>query len=79
MQHPPTHLGTPVKVTEGVKPLFIAVGDNGELFVTEEYHNRYTVLDDEGNVVLTIGSKGKPPFEAEDPLGLPQMVGAMCT
>ena len=65
VQHPPTQLGTPVKVIEGVKPLFIAVDDNGELFVTEEYHNRYRVLDAQGKAVLTVGSKGKPPFEAE--------------
>jgi len=45
--------------------MFIAVGDNGELFVTEEYHNPYTLLDAEGNVVLAIRSNGKPLFEAE--------------
>ena len=64
VQHPPTHLGI-LKVIEGVKPMFIAVGDNGELSVTEEYHNPYTLLDAEGNVVLAIGSNGKPLFEAE--------------
>ena len=45
--------------------MFIAVGDNGELFVTEEYHNPYTLLDAEGNVVLAIRSNGKLLFEAE--------------
>lgn len=45
--------------------MFIGVGDNEELFVTEEYHNPYTLLDAEGNVVLAIGCNGKPLFEAE--------------
>ena len=43
VQHPPTQLGTPVRVIEGVKPWYMAVGDKGELFVTENC--QYTVLD----------------------------------
>ena len=35
VQHPPTQLGTPVMVIEGVQPTYIAVGDKGQLFVTE--------------------------------------------
>ena len=42
VQHPPTQLGTPVRVMEGVTPSRIAVGDEGELFVTENLEGRYT-------------------------------------
>ena len=63
VKHPPTQLGTPVRVIEGVKPLYIAIGDKGQLFVTEHWDCRYTVLDSRGQRVLTIGSIGKPPFE----------------
>ena len=31
VQHLPTQLGTPVRTIAGVKPLYIAVGDKGEL------------------------------------------------
>ena len=48
-------------------PYYIAVGEE-ELFVTEDYH--YTVLNIQGQRVLTIGSKGKPPFGDEYPLGI---------
>ena len=34
VQHPPTQLGTPVRIIEGVQPLYVAVSDKGELFVT---------------------------------------------
>ena len=53
VQHPPTQLGTPVSIIEGVKPLYIAVGDKGELFVTEHWKGQYTVLDARGQRVLT--------------------------
>ena len=68
VQHPPTLLGTPVRVIEGVKPYHISVGDKGELFVTESY--QYAVLDSQGQRVLTIGSKGKPPFGDGVPTGI---------
>ena len=68
VQHPPTLLGTPVRVIEGVKPYYISVGDKGELFVTESY--QYAVLDSQGQRVLTIGSKGKPPFGDGVPTGI---------
>ena len=32
VQHPPTELGTPLRVIEKVNPWYIAVGDRGELF-----------------------------------------------
>ena len=68
VQHPPTQLDTPVRVIEGMEPCYIAVGDKGELFVTET--NRYTVLDAQGQRVLTIGSKKEPPFEDGEPYGI---------
>ena len=70
VQHPPTQLGTPVRVIEGVEPWYIAVGDKGELFVTELRDHQYTILDAEGIRVLTIGSKGKPPFGDRFPTGI---------
>ena len=70
VQHPPTQLGTPVRVIEGVKPTYIAIGDKGELFVTEFWDGQYTVLDAQGQRVLSVGSKGKPPFEDRGPTGI---------
>ena len=67
VQHPPTQLGTPVRVIEGVKPWYIAVGDKGELFVTEFGNCRYIMLDAQGQKRLTVGSKGKPPFGDRSP------------
>lgn len=70
VHHPPTQLGSPgpVRVIYGMKgPYYIAVGEE-ELFVTEDH--RYTVLNTQGQRVLTIGSKGKPPFGDEYPLGI---------
>ena len=66
--HHPTLLGTPVRVTDGMnQPLYMAISDT-ELFVTETY--RYTVLNMQGQRVLTIGSKGKPPFGNGNPIGI---------
>ena len=45
VHHPPTQLGTPVRTIEEMKPYYIAVGDKGELFVTEHWDYRYAVLD----------------------------------
>ena len=70
VQHPPTQLCTPVRVIEGVKPLYIAVGDKGELFVTEHWGYRYAVLDPQGQRLLTIGSSRKPPFGDGCPTGI---------
>ena len=71
VQHPPTQLGTPVRtINLGVKPYYIAVGDKGELFVTQIFDYRYTVLDAQGQRVQTIGSKGKPPFGDRGPTGI---------
>ena len=70
VQHPPTQLGTPVRVIEGVKPMYVSVGDKGKLFVTERWDHRYTVFDAQGQRVLTIGSKGKPPFGDGHPTGI---------
>ena len=70
VQHPPTQLGTPVRVIEGVQPYCIALDDNGEVFVTEHLHHRYAKLDSQGRRVLTIGSIGKPPFGARCPTGI---------
>ena len=68
VHHPPTQLGSPVKVIDGVKgPYYIAVGEK-DLFVTEDH--RYTILDVWGQRVLTVGSKGNPPFGDEYPLGI---------
>ena len=66
VQHPPTQLGTPVRVIEGVTPSRIAVGDKGELFVTEHLERRYTMLDAQGQKILTIGFEGKPTGIATD-------------
>ena len=70
VQHPPTQLGIPVRVIEGVKPLYTAVGNKGELYVTEYSDHRYVVLDAQGQRVLTIGSKGKSPFGDGHPTGI---------
>ena len=70
VQHPPTQLGTPVRVIGGVNPWYIAVGDKGELLVTEYWKYQYTVLDAQGQRVLTIGSKGRPPFGDGCPSGI---------
>ena len=43
VQHPPTQLGT-----------YVAFGDKEELFVTEHWQRQYTVLDAEGQRVLTV-------------------------
>lgn len=37
VQHPPTQLGIPVKVIDKVTPAYIAVGNKGELLVTEHW------------------------------------------
>ena len=68
VKHPPTQLGTSVRVIEGVKPYYIAAGEKRELFVTED--DRYTVLGSRGQRVLTIGSRDKPPFWDDDPTGI---------
>ena len=70
VQHPPTQLGTPVRIIKGVKPYYIAISDKGELLVTEYWDHRYTVLDAQGKRVLTIGSEGKPPFGDGCPTGI---------
>ena len=64
VQHPPTQLGPPVRVIEDVEPWYIAVGDKGELFVTEL--EQYTVLDTQGQRVLTVGVEGGPTGIAAD-------------
>ena len=70
--HPLTQLGAPVRVikVEDVKPLYVAVSDRGELLVTEHLERRYTMLDAQGQRVLTIGSRGKPPFGDGCPTGI---------
>ena len=68
VQHPPTQLDCPVRVIEGVTPRYIAVGDKGELFVTEL--DRYTVLDAQGQKLLTVGSEGNPLFGDRTPVGI---------
>ena len=50
--------------------MYIAVSDKGELFVTEHWDGQYTMLDAQGQRVLTIGCKGKPPFEYKYPTGI---------
>ena len=70
VQHPPTQLGTPVRIIKGLKPYYIAISDKGELLVTEYWDHRYTVLDAQGKRVLTIGSKGRPPFGDGCPTGI---------
>ena len=54
VQHPPTHLDTPVRTIKGVTPSRIAVGNQGDLFVTEHLESCYTILDAEGQRILTI-------------------------
>ena len=51
-----------MKLIEEVDPCYITLGDKGEVFVTEHWDHRYTVLDAQGQKILTIGSEGKPPF-----------------
>ena len=70
VQHPPTQLDHPVRVIEGVKPYYIAVGDQGKLFVTEHWDYQYTELNAQGQRILTIGSEGKSPFGDERPTGI---------
>ena len=70
VQHPPTQLSTPVRAIAGVKPLYIAVGDKGELFVTEHWDGQYTVLSTQGQRLLNVGAKGKPPFGDGWPTGI---------
>ena len=68
VHHPPTQLGTAVRVIDGMKgPYYMAISDT-ELFVTEDY--RYTVLNMQGQRVLTIGSEGKPPFGGRHPISI---------
>ena len=62
VQHPPTQLGTPVRVINGVKPYYVAFGDKEELFVTEHWQRQYTVLDAEGQRVLTVGPLDDPCY-----------------
>ena len=70
VHHPPTQLGTPVRVIDGMKhPYYMAISDT-ELFVTEYSAYRYTVLNMQGQRVLTIGSEGKPPFGDGRPTGI---------
>ena len=70
VHHPPTQLGTPVRVIGGMnRPIYSAVGDT-QVFVTEHGASRYTVLNMQGQRVLTIGSKGKPPFGNGGPTGI---------
>ena len=57
VQHPPTQLGSPVRVIKGVRPMYIAFGDKGELFVSEHCNKKCTALDAKGQKVLTIKSK----------------------
>ena len=70
VQHPPTQLGTPVRVIEGVQPMYIAVSDKGELFMSEHWDRRYTVLDAWGQIVLTVGSNNKPTLGDVYPAGI---------
>ena len=70
VQHPPTQLGIPVRVIEGVKPYYIAVADKEKLFVTEHWDYKYTELNAQGQRILTIGSEGKSPFGDERPTGI---------
>ena len=70
VQYPPTLLGTPVRVIEGVTPLYIAFGNKGELFVTECWDHQYTVFYSQGQRILNVGSNGKPPFEDDGPTGI---------
>ena len=62
VQHPPTQLGTRVRVIEEVEPMYITVGDKGELFVTEHWKGCYPEFDSPGQRDLTIGSKSGPLF-----------------
>ena len=70
VQHPPTQLGTPVRVIGDILgAYYIAVGDKGELFVTSYANHQYMILDAQGQRVLTIGSVGKP-FGNGNPTGI---------
>ena len=68
VQHPPTQLDCPVRVIEDINAWYIAVGDKGELFVTELH--QYTMLDAQGWRVLTVGSEEEPLFEDGEPKGI---------
>ena len=70
VQHPPTQLGTPVRIIEGVQPMYVAVGDKGELCMSEHWDRRYTVLDAWGKIVLTKGFNIKPQFGDVYPAGI---------
>ena len=70
VQQPPTQLDCPVRVIEGVKPYYVALDEKGKLFVTEHWDYQYTELNAQGQRVLTVGSRGKPPFVDERPTGI---------
>ena len=67
VQHPPTHLGAPVRVIKGVRPMYIAFSDKGELFVTEHWDKKCTSFDVQGQKALTIKSK---VFGDKNPTGI---------
>ena len=67
VQHPPTQLGAPVRVIRGVRPMYIAFGGKGELFVTEHWDKKCTALDAQGQKALTIKSKA---FGDKNPTGI---------
>ena len=72
VHQPPTQLGTPGRVIEGINPTYISIGDQGKLFVTECQVCRYKVLGVQGERVPIIGSKGMhmPPFGDGWPMGI---------
>ena len=69
VQHPPTQLDCPVRTIEGINVMYIAIGDKGELFVTEHWDYKYTILDPQGQRVRTTFGYGKPTGIATDSEG----------
>ena len=69
VQHPPTQLDCTVRTIEGINVMYIAVGDQGELFVTEHWDYKYMILDPQGQRVRTTFGYGKPTGIATDSEG----------
>ena len=67
VQHPSAQLGSPVRVVKGARPMYIAFGDKGELFVSEHWNKKCTVLDAKSQKILTIKSK---VFVDRNPTGI---------
>ena len=68
---PPTQLGTPVQVIEGMnKPFCIAINSDSELIVSEWISHKISVHTRRGEKKHEFGSEGKGKGEFEYPIGV---------